>query len=119
MIKIISYVSRLLSVVLIIFFAFFLTARTSPVLGDQALIRELFTVIIVGITIAAWRIPMMGGLIFILFGIRYFVMIARPGDLNPALILLALFAVTGILFMVEGYYTNKGNKPIPQKLWFT
>lgn len=119
MIRIISYVSRTLSVVLIIFFAFFLTARTSPVLGDQALIRELFTLIIIGITIAAWRIPMMGGLIFVLFGIRYFIMIARPGDLNPALIILTVFAVTGILFMVEGYYTNKGNKPIPKKLWFT
>jgi hypothetical protein len=119
MIRIISYLSRTLSVVIIIFFAFFLTARTSPVFGgNQGLINELLTLIVIGITIAAWRIPMMGGVLFVMFGVRYFVMIAIPGDLSPDLMVLGILVLTGILFMWEGYHTNKGNTPISKKLWF-
>ena len=82
MIKIITYAARILSIIIIIFFAFFLTARNAPVLGDLSLIREIFTLIVTGITIVAWRIPMMGGVLFLLFGVRYFIMIARPGDIE-------------------------------------
>ena len=118
MIKIITYAARILSIIIIVFFAFFLTARNAPVLGDLSLIREIFTLIVTGITIVAWRIPMMGGVLFLLFGIRYFIMIARPGDINSALMIMGLFILTGVLFMWEGYHTNKGNKPLDKKYWF-
>lgn len=114
--KILVYLARILSVSIVVFFAFFLTPTTLPAFGDQ--FSLILALIVLAITISAWYIPALGGLLFILFGIRYFIMIARPGDLAPALLLLSVFLFTGGLFMWEGFRTKKGNKPIDRKLWF-
>jgi len=114
--KIPFYLARLLSISIVIFFAFFLTPSTLPAFGDN--FSLILALIVLAITISAWFIPMLGGVLFLLFGARYFIMIAQPGDLTPALLVLTLFLVTGGLFMWEGYLTKKGNRPIDRKLWF-
>jgi len=114
--KILFYLARILSFCLVIFFAFFLSPATLPAFGDK--FSLILALIVLAITISALYIPMLGGLLFILFGVRYFIMIAQPGDLAPALSLFTVFLVTGGLFMWEGYRTKKGNKPIDRRLWF-
>lgn len=114
--KTVFYLARALSIVIVLFFAFFLTAATLPTFGANYSI--ILTIIVFCFSVVAWYIPMMGGLLLVLFGIRYFIMIAHPGNLTPALLILGLFLLTGGLFMWEGYKTQKGNKPINRKLWF-
>ncbi|NMC27956.1 MAG: hypothetical protein GYA42_07385 [Syntrophomonadaceae bacterium] len=114
--KIPFYLARILSVSIVVFFAFFLAPATLPAFGDK--FSLILALIVLAITISAWYIPMLGGLLFVLFGVRYFIMIARPGELTPALLLLTVFLLTGGLFMWEGYRTKRGNKPIDRRLWF-
>jgi hypothetical protein len=110
------YLARALSLCIVVFFAFFLSESTLPPFRQNYPL--ILALIVLGISICAWYIPMMGGVLFLLFGIRYFLMISNPDNWTPSLWLLAAFMVTGVLFMWEGYKTQRGNRPLDRKLWF-
>ena len=114
--KFLFYLARALTMAIAVFFAFFLTEATLPAFREEYTI--ILTLFVFGIGLTAWFIPMMGGVLLVLFGLRYFVMIAQPGDLTPALLVLGVFLITGALFIWEGYRTGRGNRPTPRKYWF-
>ncbi|MDD5639566.1 MAG: hypothetical protein PHR47_02045 [Candidatus Pacebacteria bacterium] len=100
--KIIYYLSRTLAVLIVGFFALFILEGFSPDFGWQdGLMHALLTVVILGITIVAWKWPKIGGWFFVALGTYYLVFSFREWQSGLIIGIIPLF--TGILFLVEGF----------------
>lgn len=108
--KLLFYLPRGMSILLVLFFAAFITEGFAAEFGWQDSLMHLVTALLtLGMTFIAWKWPLIGGLIFFLFSIKYFLLIFSPGNLPASLIIGCTFMVTGILFMGEGYLHSRRN----------
>ena len=106
--KVLFYLSRALTIVIVIYMMFFINITPPP--GFEGLFSTghiLLFLVALGISIAAWKLPMMGGVLFIIFGFRFYIMIARPDNTAPGLIILSVLMLTAALFIWEGYLRNQ------------
>ena len=93
--------SKILSIIIIIFFAFFILEGFSPDFNLMDSLSHLaLTLVIVAITILAWKKPHIGGWIFILLGGLYLI-----DNFNSHYSNLIIFAglpiLTGTLFLIK------------------
>jgi hypothetical protein len=101
--NIIYYSSRILSVLIIAFFALFILEGFSPNFGWQdGLMHGLVTIIVLGITVVAWKWPKIGSWFFIVLGVYYLVVVFNDEWWN-GLIIGIIPLLTGILFLIEGF----------------
>jgi hypothetical protein len=107
--KILFYLARALTLAIMIYIIFFISNSPPPgFAGPYTTAHWLLILIVVGISIAAWKLPMMGGVLFLIFGFRFFIMIARPGNTTPGLLILGVFMLTAVLFIWEGLRNQQG-----------
>jgi hypothetical protein len=102
--KIIYWLPRALAILVVAFFAMFILEGFDPEFGWMAgLMHLLLAVIILGITIIAWKWPKIGGWIFVLFGARMLIPAFFSRELASALIVGGIPLIVGILFLIEGF----------------
>jgi hypothetical protein len=100
--KIIYYLSRGLTVLIVLFFAVFILEGFDPEFGWPDALSHFFTALIVlAITITAWKWPKIGGAIFIVLGLGLMVFL-HPWWWN-GLAIGGLPFLSGVLFLIEGY----------------
>ncbi len=100
--KIIYYLSRVISVLLIIFFAIFILEGFGPEARWQdALSHVIMTMIVLAITIVAWKQPKIGGFFFIALGIFFYMFFHTSWW--SGLIMSTTPFLLGILFLIEGF----------------
>lgn len=102
--KIIHYLPRILSALLVVFFGLFILEGFDPSFHWQDSVMHLIITLIVLIpTIIAWKNPRVGGWLFVLLGIlaMFFV---RPPVYN-GLIFGGVFFLTSALFIADGRKT--------------
>ncbi len=105
--KFIYFLPRVLSILIVSFFAVFILEGFSPEFGWQdSLMHLLVALIALGAAIVAWKWPKIGGWIFVLLGLKYLLMIFNSQWWN-GLIIGGIPLSTGILFLVEGFKKNK------------
>jgi len=97
--KIIFYLPRILSILIVLFFAAFILEGFSPEFGWQSGVAHLLLALVVlAITIIAWKKPKLGGGIYILFGVGL-LLVSR---FNPSSLLIAIVPIiTGVLFLLQ------------------
>jgi len=101
--NIIYYSSRILSVLIIAFFALFILEGVSPSFGWQdGLMHGLVTIVVLGMTVVAWKWPKIGGWFFVALGVYYLVMVFN-NEYWSGLIIGIIPLLTGILFLIEGF----------------
>jgi hypothetical protein len=105
--KILFYVSRALTAVILIYTMFFIDLTPPPAVdGPFSTTHILLFLIVLGISIAAWKLPMMGGVLFFIFAVRFYIMIAN-GNPHSSLIIVSILLFTAALFIWEGYLRNQ------------
>jgi len=98
--KIMFWAPRILSLLIALFFlSFSLEGFSSEFSWQEGFIHLILGLLIVGLTVLAWKYPKSGGLILFLFG-GSFLLLARDGSLSYWLIGLVP-VVTGILFYLS------------------
>jgi len=106
--KILFYLSRALSVVCVIYMMFFINLSPPPGFeGPWSTAHVILMLILLAISITAWKLPIMGGVLFFIFGFRFYIMIAPPDNATPGLIILGVLMLTAALFIWEGYLRNQ------------
>lgn len=99
--KFTRYLARTLAILIVGFFAIFILEGFSPGFNWQdALSHLLLTVVILGITIVAWKWPRIGGWFFVILGGYYLLMILKDQWTN-GLIIGLIPIITGILFLTD------------------
>lgn len=99
------YLPRALSVVIVGFFAMFILEGFSPEFSwVDSLMHLLLTLVILGITIVAWKWPKIGGWIFLFFGLFWLFEIRHDLEM---LFMPAVPLMTGILFLAGSYAKKK------------
>lgn len=99
--KITHYLPRVLAVLIVLFFGVFILEGFGPGFGWQDLISHLLpTLIVLAITIMAWKRPKIGGWLFIGMGV-FAGLFFHPFIFN-GLAFGGVFALTGILFLADG-----------------
>ena len=103
--KFLFYLPRILSVLIIALIAPFVLEGFSPgFTWVDSLMHLLVVLFVLVATIVAWKYPKIGGWIFVVIGLKYLVMVFRPGnDLVTGLIFGGIPALAGILFLAEGF----------------
>lgn len=105
--KFIYYLPRVLSILIIAFFAMFILEGLSPEFNWQdSLAHLVLALVVLLITIAAWKWPKIGGWFFFLFGLKYLLDVFDTEWLN-GLIVGGIPLLTGILFLIEGFRKQK------------
>lgn len=106
--KFIYYLPRLLSVVLVIFFALFIAEGFSLDFSwVDSLYHLILTLVVVAIAIIAWKKPNIGGWIFVVLGIFFMIFFSNP--ISNGLIIGSVPLVIGILFLIEAYKKQRTN----------
>ena len=101
--KIIYYLPRVLSIIIVAFFAMFILEGFGPDFGWQDSVMHLIIALIaLGATILAWKKPKIGGWIFIIFGLWYFKGI-MANEWLISLLIGGIPLITGILFLIDGF----------------
>jgi len=90
--KIIYYLPRILTIAMVLFFGIF-------ILEGFALVQIFLTLVILGITVAAWKWPKIGGCFLILLGL-FFTQFFHPLLWN-GLIIGGVPLLSGCLFLAE------------------
>ena len=105
--KFLYYFPRVLSILIVCFFAIFILEGFSPDFGWQDSIMHLIVALIaLGITILAWKKPKIGGWFFIIFGVWYLFSIFNSGWYG-GLIIGGIPLIAGILFLIQGFKDKK------------
>ncbi len=100
--KFIHYLPRILSIILIIFFALFIAEGFNPTFSwADSLYHLIITLVVLIITIIAWKKPKIGGWIFVVLGIFFMVFFSKP--ISNGLMIGSVPLVIGILFLIEEY----------------
>lgn len=101
--KIIYYLDRLLSVLIVCFFAAFVLEGFSPQFTWMDSLAHLVpTLIVLGITFVAWKKPKIGGWLFVLFGLFCLVFLGAKSGTGIAIALVPF--VAGLLFLSEATF---------------
>lgn len=108
--KIIYYLPRILSILIVAFLAMFILEGFSPGFSWQdSLMHLLMTFSALGATILAWKRLKFGGWIFVLLGLTYLLLSFRQ-QWWDGIIIGGVPLLTGILFLAEGFRKNNKNK---------
>ncbi|MCK9578498.1 hypothetical protein M0R01_03335 [bacterium] len=100
--KIIYYSSRILSIVIVGFFALFILEGFSPEFTWQDSLSHLvITLVVLGATIVAWKKPVIGCWFFIILGLYYLIFISAPQQYWQGILIGGIPLLTGILFLIE------------------
>ena len=106
--KIINYSARILSIVIVGFFAIFILEGLSPQFSLIDSIAHLsITLIVLAVAIISWKYPKIGGFIFLFFGL-FWLSVLKSG--MSSLVIAGVPILTGVLFLIEGFALNKRNK---------
>jgi hypothetical protein len=98
-IKIIYWLPRVLAILIVLFFGIFILEGFSPEFSWQDSLSHLFTaLVILGLTIVAWKWPKIGGWFFVILGI-FFGVSFHPLWWGFSIGSIPLLA--GILFLIE------------------
>lgn len=97
--KVLFYTPRVLSILIVLFFSMFILEGFDSNFGWQSGVAHLLLALVVlAITIIAWKLPKIGGGIFIAFGVGL-LFVSR---FNPSSLLIAIVPlITGILFLLQ------------------
>jgi thiol:disulfide interchange protein len=105
--KAIYYLPRILSILIVCFFAIFILEGFGPDFGWQdSLMHGLLALVVLVVTITSWKWPKIGGWIFIVLGIRY-LLGAFSSGWWWSLIIGGIPLITGILFLIQGFKDKK------------
>jgi hypothetical protein len=105
--KFIYYLPRVLSVLIVAFFAMFILEGFDPEFGWQSgLSHALLAFAALLAAIAAWKWPGTGGWIFVAFGAWYLWSIFASGW-RGGLVIGGVPLLAGILFLIEGSKNKK------------
>lgn len=105
--KVIYYLPRVLSILIVCFFALFiLEGFGSDFSWRDSLMHALLSFIVLIVAILSWKKPKIGGCIFIVFGFWYLFSVFNSGWYS-GLIVSGVPLVTGALFLIEGFKKNK------------
>lgn len=100
--KIIYYLPRALSILVVGFFAIFILEGFGPEFTwRDSLMHGLLALAVLIITLASWKWPKIGGWIFIVFGLRY--LLSASGLQWWLFIIGGIPLIVGILFLIEGF----------------
>lgn len=100
--KIIYYLPRVLSILVVGFFAIFiLEGFGSDFTWRDSLMHGLLALVILIITLTTWKWPKIGAWIFIVFGVRY--LLSASISQWWLFIMGGIPLVAGILFLIEGF----------------
>lgn len=105
--KLIYWTPRFLAIIITAFFAIFIVEGFAPPFSWQdSLAHGVLAILVLGVTILAWKKPLVGGMVFMLFGLTRLPMFFQPAPLKLLLAALPIFLVpviTGGLFIREGW----------------
>lgn len=105
--KFIYYLPRVLSILIVCFFAMFILEGIGPDFGWQdSLMHALLTLIVLTVVIVSWKKPKIGGWFFIIFSIWYLWKIF-DSQWWGGLFISGVFLTTGILFLIQGFKDKK------------
>lgn len=98
--KIIYYLPRIITVLIVAFFAMFIFEGFSPEFKWQDSMFHLITALIVlAITIMAWKLPKVGGVVFVVLGL-FLCFFIHPLLWN-GIIIGGATLITGFLFLIN------------------
>ncbi|MFA6919211.1 MAG: hypothetical protein WC244_03860 [Patescibacteria group bacterium] len=101
--KLLYYLPRISSILIVLFFAAFIVEGFDPEFGWQSgLMHGLLMLVVLAIVIFTWKWPKIGGWIFILSGAWYLFTVLSQGWWGGIFIGSVPLAV-GILFLVGAY----------------
>jgi hypothetical protein len=101
--KVIYYLSRVLSILIVCFFAVFILEGFGPDFGWQdSLMHGILAFVVLMATMLAWKKPKIGGWVFIVFGLWYLKTVVAGYWLN-GLIIGGIPLITGVLFLIQGF----------------
>lgn len=97
--KVFYYIPRIISVLIVLFFAVFILEGFDPNFGWQSGVAHLLpTLVFLLIAIITWKHPKIGGVIYILSGVGLLFLSRFDPDSLPIMISPL---VTGILFLLQ------------------
>jgi hypothetical protein len=105
--KFIHYLPRVLSILIVCFFAIFILEGFGSVFSwKDSLMHGLLALVVLVLTVISWKWPKIGGWIFIIMGIRFL-----SGVFSSSwwwsLIIGGTPLITGILFLIQGFKDKK------------
>ena len=102
--KFIFYFPRILSVLIVSFFAVFILEGLDPDFGWQdSAMHAVLALIASAAAVLAWKKPKIGGGVFIVFGILFSLRGVFSSEWPVAVIVGGVPLIAGILFLVGGY----------------
>lgn len=102
--KFLYYLPRVLTSLVTLFFYLFVLEGLSPEFGWQSGVAHfLLASAVLLLTILAWKRPKIGGWPFLILGIFYFATTASKGYWQISLPLSLPMALSGMLFLAEGF----------------
>ena len=106
--KFLYYLPRILSILLVGFFALFILEGFSPEFGWQSGVAHAVLALVVGlVTAAAWKRPKIGGWVFMAMGLWYYWSSIIRSGWYGGLFLGSVPILIGVLFLVEGFRKKK------------
>jgi len=101
--KVIYYLPRVLSILIVCFFAVFILEGFGPDFGwHDSLMHGILAFVALMVTMLAWKKPKIGGWVFIVFDLWYFKGI-MTNEWLMSLIIGGVPLITGILFLIQGF----------------
>ncbi|MFA5010100.1 MAG: hypothetical protein WC553_02635 [Patescibacteria group bacterium] len=106
--KFLYWFPRGLAILVVVFLSAFILEGLGPDFGWQdSLSHALIAIVVLAVTIVAWRWPKFGGWIFVLLGGFYLVMIVKE-QWWGGLVIGGVPLLVGVMFLIEGF--GKGGK---------
>jgi hypothetical protein len=100
--KVVYYLARVLSAIVVLFFGVFILEGFSPKFNWQDSLSHLFlTLVVLGVSTTAWKWPKIGGLIFVVLGCSFIIFFSRAW--LSTLIIGGTLLITGVLFIIDGF----------------
>ena len=104
--KILYYIPRVISGIIVAFFALFILEGFDPnFTWFDSLMHGLLALVALTFTIFTWKKPKIGGWIFVSFGVWYMFSVIRAGWYG-GLFLGSIPIVTGMLFIIETKFSK-------------
>jgi hypothetical protein len=114
--KALFWLPRILAIIFILFISIFALDVFSEYSGLELLLALFMhlvpSLILVGLLIVAWKWEKIGGILFILLAIGFFIFFKGYEDLISALITTLPPLIIGILFLINSYKNEPNKKSI-------
>jgi hypothetical protein len=105
--KTLFWLPRILTIIFILFISMFaldvFSEYTFPLVLGALFMHLIPSLILVGLLIVAWKWEKLGGILFILLAIGFFIFFKGYEDIISALITTLPALIVGILFLINSY----------------